>query len=152
MTAPQSPAIASKAPPGGLALSCAVLLLVMLAAFGALAAWTTSTFGNNGLWAALVAFVLCTVAAMVALVVSVMFANTPHAMSANLGVMLVRMGAPLMGLTVLPQQLPTLATVGLTHSILALYLVALVAETLLALRHVVKTPASGVSNRTAEAK
>ena len=124
----------------------------MLAGFGAMAAWTTSAYGNDGLWAALVGFVLCTGAAMIALVISVTFANTPHAMSANLGVMLVRMGAPLVGLAILPQQLPGLASSGLSQSILALYLVALVAETLLALRHVVKTPVAGVSGKTVEAK
>lgn len=143
----------SQSPLGGLMGSCAVLLAVMLLGFGAVAAWAVSTHGDAGLWAALAAWLLCTAAALIALVISGSFANTPHAMSANLGVMLVRMGAPLIGLTVLPQQFPGLAAAGLTHSILLLYLVALVAETLLALRHVVPaTITHGVSKRSLEAE
>lgn len=103
-----------------------------------------------GLWAALVAWLLCTGAALFALIVSATFAGTEHALGANLGVMLIRMGAPLIGMAVLPQQLPVLAEAGLTSSILLFYLVALVTETLLALRHVAKTPAS--SARTLEAR
>jgi hypothetical protein len=123
-----------------LALSCALLLFVMVAALAAVAAWAVAQHGNMGLWAALVAWLLCTGAALIALIVSATFAGTEHALSANLGVMLVRMGAPLVGMAILPQQLPQLAEAGLTSSILLFYLVALVAETLLALRHVAKSP------------
>lgn len=150
MTTPESLAKTAYSPRGGLALSCALLLLVMVAAFAAVAAWAVSRHGNQGLWAALVAWLLCTGAALIALIVTGMFAGTEHALGANLGVMLVRMGAPLAGMAILPQQLPQLAEAGLTTSILFFYLVALVSETLLALRHVAKTPAS--SARPLEAR
>lgn len=142
MTTPQPLAKTTYMPRGGLALSCAILLLVMVAALAAVGAWAVGQHGDTGLWAALVAWLLCTGAALIALIVSATFAGTEHAMNANLGVMLVRMGAPLVGMAILPQQLPQLADAGLTPSILLFYLVALVSETLLALRHVAKTPAS----------
>lgn len=125
----------------------------MLAAFAAVARWLVSAHGDAGLWAALVGWLLCTTAALVALIVSASFAHTQHALSANLGVMLVRMGAPLVGLVVLPKQFPHLAEAGLSHAILAMYLVALAAETLLALRHAAGTAAaSGASSRPLGAK
>jgi len=141
------------------ALSCAILLGVMAVALAGVAAWAYATYGAVGLAAAVVAWLLCTIAAFAALLVSVCFAHTPHAASANLSTMLIRMGVPLVGLLVLPQLLPSLTAAGLLTCVLACYLVALVVETALAIRHVVPTVAtrrpiaspSGVSHKTAGA-
>jgi hypothetical protein len=143
-------------PRGGLALSCAILLLCMLAALLLVAAWANANHGSAGIQAALVAWLLCTAAAFAALLISVSFASTPLAPSANLGSMGIRMGIPLFGLIVLPNAAPSLAAAGLLQSLLACYLVALVVETLLALRHVAPNPlpaaSATVSSQPLEAK
>jgi hypothetical protein len=138
VTASASSANTVSTPPGGLALSCAMLLAVMLTSTLLVACWLQVRHGNEGLYSALVGSLVCTLPALMALIVSASFADTPHSLAANLGVMLIRMGAPLVGLTVLPGELPALAASGLSTAILALYLVALLSETLLALRHVRK--------------
>ncbi len=112
------------------------LLLVAVA----LSAWNYRSHGVAGVFAASLAWLLCTSAAVAALVVSVRFAGTEHALSANLGGMGLRMGVPLFAMTVLPNALPELAAAGLLHSILILYLVSLALETVLAVRHVPPNP------------
>jgi hypothetical protein len=97
--------------------------------------WASSQYGELGWSAALVASAVCSGAALIALAISAALAGSPHALAANLGVMLVRMGAPLAGLMVLPGLLPQLADAGFGHCVLGLYLVGLAAETLLAMRH-----------------
>jgi hypothetical protein len=140
-------------PRGGLALSCAILLFCMLAALLPVAAWANATHGWAGVQAAAVAWLLCTAAAFAALVVSATFAGSPHAASINLATMGIRMGVPLIGLLILPNVAPALAAAGLLPSLLACYLVALVVETLLALRHVPRGSLSGsASSQTLEAK
>src|SRR5262245_32370999 len=132
-------------PRGGLALSCAILLFCMLAALLAVSAWASAAHGSAGIQAALVAWLLCTAAAFAALLISVSFASPPLAPTANLGSMGIRMGIPLFGLIVLPNAAPALAAAGLLPSLLACYLVALVVETLLVLRHVAPNPISAAS-------
>jgi hypothetical protein len=132
-------------PRGGLALSCAILLFCMLLALLPVAAWASANYGWSGVQAAAVAWVLCTGAAFAALFISVSFASTPLAPSANLGSMGIRMGIPLFGLIALPNIAPSLAAAGLLPSLLACYLVALVVETLLVLRHVAPNPTPAAS-------
>ena len=150
MTTSESLAKTASTPRGGLALSCAILLFCMLVALLPIAAWASATHGWTGVQAAAVAWLLCTAAAFAALLVSVSFAGTPIAASANLGTMAIRMGIPLIGLVVLPRIVPTLAAAGMLPSLLACYLVALVVETLLALRHV--SPSSSATTKALEAK
>ena len=180
MTTSESLAKTTYTPRGGLALSCAILLFCMLLALLPVAGWASASHGWPGVQAAAVAWLLCTVAAFAALLISVSFASTPLAASANhgwtgvqaagvawvlctgaafaalfvsvsfastplapsanLGSMGIRMGIPLFGLIVLPNAAPSLAAAGLLPSLLACYLVALVVETLLALRHVAPNP------------
>jgi FtsH-binding integral membrane protein len=121
------------------ALSCALLAAIMLLAAGGVAKWLESRHGAPGMAAAGVAWMLCFGASLAALLISVSFAHTPHAMAANLGTMLLRMGVPLVGLVALPELMPSLAGAGLGTAILILYLVGLAAETMLAVRHVVPT-------------
>lgn len=145
MTNSQSLAKTTYTPRGGLAFSCAILLFCMLLALLPVAAWANATHGSMGIAAALVAWLLCTAAAFAALLLSVSFAATPLAASANLGSMGIRMGIPLFGLIVLPNAAPALAAAGLLPCLLACYLVALVVETLLAVRHVAPNPASAAA-------
>lgn len=152
MTTPQPPAQAKTTPPGGLALSCAVLLGVMGLVLAAVGTWAQSNHGSTGLVAAVTAWGLCTVAALAALILSASFAATPLAPTVNLGTMLVRMGVPLFGLVVLPNVAPSLAAAGLLPCLLVCYLAALVVETLLALRHVVPTLATNRVSSSASAQ
>jgi hypothetical protein len=123
----------------------------MATAAVAMGAWLGSQHGFTGVLAVVVAWCLCFTASLMALLISVGFARTPHALAANLGTMLIRMGAPMVGLMVLPGGLPSLASAGLGTAILILYLVGLAAETILAVRHVVPTSAAArqVSSRGA---
>jgi hypothetical protein len=120
----------------------------------AISYWAYANYGAAGLNAAAVAWIFCTVPALVALVISAMFAATPLAPTANLGTMGIRMGVPLIGLIALPNVAPTLAEAGLLPCLLTCYLVALVVETLLVLRHVVPTTkvSPNVSASALEAK
>jgi hypothetical protein len=127
------------------------LIAAMLLALLPVVAWANASYGWTGVQAALLSWSLCTAAAIGALAISATFASTPLAPSANLGAMGLRMGIPLFGLIALPNLTPALAAAGLLPSLLACYLVALVVETLLALRHVAPNPVSTTS-RTAEAK
>src|SRR4051812_1172667 len=123
----------------------------MLVALLPIAAWANASYGWTGMQAAALAWLLCTAAALGALAISATFASTPLAPSANLGAMGLRMGVPLFGLIALPNAVPALAAAGLLPSLLACYLVALVVETLLALRHVAPNPVRA-PQQTVEAK
>jgi len=126
----------------------------MALVLGPVGYWAYATYGIAGLNAAAVAWVFCTVPATVALVISAMFAATPLAPTANLGTMGIRMGVPLVGLVLLPNVAPALAQAGLLPCLLTCYLVALVVETLLVLRHVVPSTkaSSSASPSVLEAK
>jgi hypothetical protein len=152
VTTSESLAKTAYTPRGGLALSCAILLFCMLLALLPVAAWASANHGWLGVQAAAIAWLLCTVAAFAALLISVSFASTPLAASANLGSMGIRMGIPLFGLIVLPNAAPSLAAAGLLPSLLACYLVALVVETLLALRHVAPNPVRAASSGSASSQ
>ena len=139
MTTTESHPNARSTPSGGVTLSCAILIGSMLLALAGVAAWAYSAHGEAGVFAALLAWMLCTSAALAALLVSIRFAGTPIAATANLATMAIRMGVPLFGALILPRLAPQLGEAGLLPSLLACYLVALVVETLLALRHVAPT-------------
>jgi len=106
VTTPESNPKVLSQPPGGIALSCAILIGAMLLALTGVGTWAYSAHGQSGVLAALVAWMLCTSAALAALLVSVSFAGTPVAPTANLGTMAIRMGIPLFGLIVLPNAAP----------------------------------------------
>jgi len=138
------------APRAGIAVSCAILIGLMLIALLPMAWWANVSHGAMGVVAAIAAWSLCTVSALVALLLSAILAPTPHAMAANLGTMGIRMGAPLVCLTFLPQLLPDLQAAGFIPCLLISYLVSLAIETAIAVRHVV--PTSSLQNLSAPHK
>ena len=134
----------------GVVASCAILTLLMGGASLLVGLWLGSQHGSAAWGAAAAAGALCYAASLAALLVSVGFSRTPHAMAANLSTMLIRMGLPLVGLMVLPDQLPSLSAVGLANAILILYLVGLATETILAVRHI--APSAPVAGRVTSTK
>jgi hypothetical protein len=152
VTTSESLAKTAYTPRGGLALSCAILLFCMLLVLLPVAAWASANHGWAGVQAAAVAWLLCTGSAFTALVMSVSFASTPLAATVSLASMGIRMGPPLLGAIALPRVAPSLDAAGLLHCLLACYLVALLVETLLALRHVAPTSTRAVSVGSASAQ
>lgn len=135
----QTPCASAQQPRASVLVSCAILLVLMLVLLAPLVWWADVAHGQRGVFAAIGAWLLCTLAALVALLLSVAFADTPHALAANLGTMLLRMGVPLVSLTLLPGVFPVLKETGFVQCLLISYLMALVIETALAVRHVVPT-------------
>jgi hypothetical protein len=101
--------------------------------------WLVGRHGIEAWSAAAVAWGVCFLACLTALLLSVSFARTPHAMSVNLATMMIRMGVPLAAVVVVQQEFPALAERGAATAILILYLVGLATETVLAVRHVLPT-------------
>jgi len=133
---------ASEAHPAVLTLvaSCAVLAAVITPA-AIIVAWIVARqFSTNTLFIAAVSGGVCLFAAASALVTTFV-ANRIHApVQGVLAALLFRMGVPLVAMVVLPNFGGPLAAPGMTSTILGVYLVALVVETLLSLRMV--SPAS----------
>ena len=104
----------------------------MLATLGALVAWGSSAHGTAGIWAAVIAVLVCWVCSTAALIVSGLVANTPLAIQGQLASIMLRTVLPLMAAIFLEQQVPMLAAAGIFGMMVPAYLVSLVTETALA--------------------
>jgi hypothetical protein len=118
----------------GLFRSCALLAVLIAPAAVAVAALANRGFSSQSLEYASIAGGICWVAAALALAAT-FFGNQYRApVQGVLAGMAFRMGLPLAAVIVLPTLGGPLAAGGMTMTILGVYLVALVIETLLALR------------------
>ena len=125
--------------------SCAILATALLP-FAAGAAWFGyASSGNLGLAAAAIAAGVCWLSGSLALVAAFVGQRLNAGIQGVLVGMIFRMGLPLGAGMVLERNSPPLAAAGVFHMILALYLVALVVETLLSLRFVPKSKAPAKS-------
>ena len=119
-----------------LVASCAILALVIGPVALVAAAIVNRGFSYQSLVAGGIGAFVCWAAGALALTATFL-GNLLHApVQAMLAGMLFRMGLPLIALVALPQLDARLAAGGITTIILAVYLVALVVETILALRMV----------------
>lgn len=116
-----------------LALLCAILAAVMLLALPLFLAWGYNQHGAAGLQAAAVAVGVCWICATAALVVSGLFVGTSQSLNASLGSIGLQTGLPILIGVVLDSQIPVLAEAGVMGMMLAAFLVALAAKTLLVL-------------------
>ena len=123
-----------------LTASCVVLAAVLAPAAVVIAAIVNGGLGSPWLMNAVIGGSVCFVAAALALCTTYWGHRLKSPVQAMLAGMFFRMGLPLGVLTVISQRGGTLATSGVTTTILGVYLVSLVAETLLALR-LVRPPA-----------
>jgi len=116
--------------------ACLILGLVIFVLVVLAAGYGYYRFQAAGVLAALLAGVVCGVPALGALIVTVCFAggDGPRVLTGLLGGIFLRTGAPLAGLTFLPNLWPQLAQAGLAAMILGIYLPILSVETLLAVR------------------
>lgn len=104
----------------------------MLITLAALTAWGSSSHGQAGIWAAVIATLVCWVCSTAALIVSGLVTNTPMALQGQLASIMLRTALPLMAAIFLEQQVPMLAAAGIFGMMVPAYLVSLVTETLLA--------------------
>ena len=129
---PVTPATATRA----LTLSRAVILLiaVFLVAFPGFAYYGHVTHGEPGVWAAVVAAIVCLGAGLVALTLLSLFREPLQAFNGVGLAMLVRMAIPMATGVVLTKLGGPLAEAGVFGMIVGFYLVGLLVETLLAVR------------------
>jgi hypothetical protein len=118
----------------GLAASCAVLAVVLTPVALGIAALCHRGLTETAWLAAAVAGGVCWAAAALALVSGFVGNRWDLPVQGVLLGMLFRMGLPLAAVVFLPRLLGAWAAEGLARTILGVYLSALVAETLLALR------------------
>jgi hypothetical protein len=139
------PVISTEAKAAGLsrlALSCALLAIIIAPAALGISAIVHRGLSSEAVTAALVAGSLCWLAAALALVATYI-GNSLHAPVQGLLVsMLVRMGLPLAALVVLPKLGGSVGSSGVTSTIMGVYLVALAVETGLALKMATSRPAA----------
>ncbi|MEX0715778.1 MAG: hypothetical protein WD066_04290 [Planctomycetaceae bacterium] len=129
---------------------CAVLAAIVLVAYPP-AAWIASgRAGHAGLVAAAIAAGVCLLASMAALCVTHAYANTPSAIVAALGSILLRTAAPLAVTVILVSASPELAAAGLFGSTVFFYLLTLSAETVLAARLVNEACRNPVGRSTSD--
>ncbi|HJN09949.1 MAG TPA: hypothetical protein QF564_14780 [Pirellulaceae bacterium] len=115
--------------------ACVLLSLALLLVFPIIGAYAFNAHGTNGLIAAALAGAICWSGAMIALLLVLLFRNSPNQMiSATLLGMLFRMGLPLVTGVVLTRAGGPLADAGLFGMIMVFYLVGLVLETTLSVR------------------
>jgi hypothetical protein len=120
--------------------SCLALAAAIIPASLVIAAIVNRGFGGAWLVNAAIGGGICFVAAALALSTTYWGQRLNAPVQAMLAGMLFRMGLPLGVLTVISQRGGSLATSGVTTTILGVYLVSLVTETLLALR-LIRPPA-----------
>jgi hypothetical protein len=120
MRGPKRPAVCFAV----LAVSVAILLIPI----SVFAFYRT---GWLGVAAAMVAALVCWLAATIALAIVVLFRGPKHGVSGILGSMLIRMALPLVAGTVLSRQGGPLAEAGVFGMIVVFYLFTLAIETLL---------------------
>lgn len=131
-----APAASRRGSVGMLVGSCAILALALLPFAAGVAWYGHSRSGMTGLVAAGIAAVTCWLSGSLALVATYLGQKFGAALHGVLLGMFFRMGLPLVVGFVLQKNHPPLAEAGVFTMILALYLVALVAETLLSLQFV----------------
>lgn len=123
-----------------LAVSCAILALVLVPA-AILVAWVcVGRFSVESLIAAAVASVVCWSAASLALCATYFGNRWQSPVQGVLAGMLFRLGLPLVAIVVLPKLNEAWSSRSIATTILGVYLVALVVETALALRMVPLSP------------
>ena len=125
----------------GLAVSCALLGVLLAPVAVVVAAICTRGFSTQALFVAAVAGSVCWLAAGLALAATWMGHRIQSPVPGMLLGMFFRMGLPLAAVIGLPQLGGAFATAGLTMTILGVYLVALLIETILAVRMI--SPLSG---------
>ena len=135
---------------GRLVGSCAVLALAILPFAAGVAWYGHGRFGMTGLIAAGIAAVTCWLSGSLALVATYLGQRLGAALNGVLIGMFFRMGLPLVVGFVLQKSNPPLAEAGVFTMILALYLVALVTETLLSLQFVPRPIAARPSGHSAK--
>jgi hypothetical protein len=113
---------------------CARLVGAMLLWAVPVSALAYERFGVNGLWASLVAGVVCLAAGLLALVATAVFRGPNAALWSLAFGLAFRMGLPLGCGLYLSRSQPLLAEAGVFGLIVAYYLFTLVVETLLSLR------------------
>jgi hypothetical protein len=119
-----------------LAGACALLAASVLPAALVVAAIACGGFSSQSLVCAAIGGGICWIAAALALAAT-FFGNRYHApVPGVLAGMIFRMGLPLVALVAISKLADPLAASGVTNTILGVYLVALVVETLLAVRMV----------------
>jgi hypothetical protein len=130
--------------PRNLAASCLVLALTVFLVWIAVATYAFSASGADGLFASVVAGLVCFASAAAALVLTAQSSGKPHtAVNGLLLAMLLRMGVPLgVGISLQSAQ-GRLADGGVFGLIVVFYLVTLVVETILSLRFVQNAQVAG---------
>ncbi len=123
---------AFRAAGAGLAIACGLLAVIMLVAFVAIAFWGSSQHGTNGIIAAAVAVGICWICATAALTITGLLAETPLKLHGMLVSILLRTMLPAVFGVVLQSQVPWLAQANVMGMLVAAFMVALVAETSLA--------------------
>lgn len=103
----------------------------MALTFAALAAWGFSRHGQAGLWAAVVAALICWLSATAALILTALFVGTTQAFQSQLGGIMLRTMVPFALGLFIQQQSSYLAGAGFFGLLVLAYLVALATETLL---------------------
>jgi hypothetical protein len=134
----------------GLVTSCAILAAV-LAPAAILVAWLgVGRFSSESLTAAAIGGGVCWVAASLALGATYFGNRWKAPVQGVLAGMLFRLGLPLAAVVVVPKFGDAWAPPGVATTILGVYLVALIAETALALRMVPHLPVAAKSPQTAK--
>lgn len=125
-----------------LAVSCALLTIVIGPASLVIAAIVHRGFTPEATTAAIVAGGVCWFAAVIALVATYLGNRWQAAVQGLLVSMIFRMGLPLVALIALPKLGGVVGSTGVTSTLLGVYLVALAVETGLALKMVPSRPAT----------
>jgi len=136
----------SRTAQGRLARSCALLAILIAPVAVLIAAVAARGISADSLTSAAVGGGVCWLAAALALTTTYLGNRFQAPVPAVLGGMVFRMGLPLAAILMLPRLGGPLAATGVTTTILGVYLVALVIETLLAVRMV---PPQAKSHQTA---
>jgi hypothetical protein len=128
--------------------SCAILAAALLPFAAGVGWYGYASAGSLGLAAAAIAAGVCWLSGSLALVAAFVGQRLNAGIQGVLVGMIFRMGLPLGAGMALERNSPPLAAAGVFHMILALYLVALLVETLLSLRFV---PRSAVKAKSVAA-
>ena len=120
--------------PEGLLFGCAILIVVVLVSFP-FAGWVTYLrYGMPGVAASAVAAIVCGVAAIMALVFTIVTRNTPNAVAGLFFSIFLRTCVPLLAALILSSSGGFLAEGGIFGQIVVFYLLLLPVETVLAVR------------------
>jgi len=124
----------------GLIASCALLAVVLAPTALAVAWLAAGELSPQTIISAAVGGSVCFLAAALALTTTYLANRFQAPVQGVLVAMLLRMGLPLVALIALPNMGGTIATSRVTSTILGVYLIALVLETILSLRMIAPRP------------